>query len=764
MGADALDQAGLDTQLARALHQRGRLDVGTLRGFLEEARGARGGGGDGPTLARVLAGRGVVPREELLAVLTALQQGGGAAQGSQSGEGWVARAQSGEAALASWVGRAAPPQTAPPPASADAAPPSAPLGPLGDDDPTSRLPRAERDPWRPGARVGGLDLVDVLGRGGMGIVFLAQDPETSGRFALKTVPREADENLLARFRREGEAQARVDDHPNVARVRRLGEEEGRPYLVMDHLPGGSLEDRLRRGPLPFDEAARVGAQVARGLAHLHAAGVVHRDLKPANVLFDAEGGARLTDFGLAAVEGAAGLTRSQDVVGTPSFMAPEQAMGERAAVGPWSDVFAFGALLHVALTGRQPFEGATSVEVMTRVITDDPPPVRSLRPDVPPALEAVCVTAMRKDRERRGTAAEHAAALEAFLTAAADSGAHESVGPSRLGAASVVAVVAAAAAALLGAALGYAAGREAGRAETAAVTQPPTVEPLAPPQEPAAPAPPDLLRWAWPPDAARRYSLTHDAEMPLMGVQVRSKQVLDLVLRAHAVAEGRLLVTATIEALAWTTESDMSGPLGQFAQVAEDTRTSPDGGRLASARGKEFTFLLDAATGAVSEVSGLEGIHGELEATAGEPLRQFLRFFMTGSRDELRRRLDRVFHVLPAAAPGRGAAATRWSRLARLEEGELLLGAEWLDPELGYEVSPIGEKFKITWSGASDGPNAARRSIEGAAYFTEGAVERAEWTERRVGVARMAGPGSSGPVRSRHVTRLERVRGGPGAR
>ncbi len=269
--------------------------------------------------------------------------------------------------------------------------------------------------WRPGAAFDGLELLERLGQGGMGVVFLAQD--ASGRkVAVKTLPDGATAALAVRFQREGETQARVDAHPNVLRVHRAGEAFGRRYLVLDYAEGGDLAARLATGPLPPREAARLVRDLARGLAHVHARGVLHRDLKPANVLFDAQGVPKLTDFGLARAEDSGSLTATGELLGTPAYAAPEQVSGERGAVGEGSDVYGLGAVLYHCLSGRPPFDGSTVLEVVRTILVRPPPPPRELVPEIPPELEAVCLRALAKAPEERWpSAAALAEALEAAL-------------------------------------------------------------------------------------------------------------------------------------------------------------------------------------------------------------------------------------------------------------------------------------------------------------------------------------------------------------
>ena len=258
----------------------------------------------------------------------------------------------------------------------------------------------------------GYEVLGELGRGGMGVVHRARDPRLGREVAIKRFLGDwrHDPESQARFAREAQVLARLN-HPNVVRVHAY-RAEGEPYLVMDLLTGGSLAARLRGGkPLALPEALAVLEQVGAGLAAAHAAGVLHRDLKPANVLFAEAGHAVLTDFGLARSADAQSLTQTGEILGTPAYMPPEQASGDRRALGPASDVYALGALGYALVTGRAPFEGRTLVNVLHQVLEDPPTPPRTLRPDLPPAVEAVLLRCLRKPpRERFAT-------VEAFLEA-----------------------------------------------------------------------------------------------------------------------------------------------------------------------------------------------------------------------------------------------------------------------------------------------------------------------------------------------------------
>jgi eukaryotic-like serine/threonine-protein kinase len=202
-----------------------------------------------------------------------------------------------------------------------------------------------------------------------------------------------------RFEREARAAAALA-HPNIVQLFDYGDEEGRPYMVFEYLPAGSLEQRLADGqPLPDEEAARIAAEIAAGLRHAHERGVVHRDLKPANVLFDAEGRAKIADFGIAHVRGADTITDAGTVLGTAAYISPEQAAGEAAT--PASDVYSFGVVLYRMLSGRLPFEAESAVELAAMHRTADPPPLTSIRADVPASLAAVAMAALAKRPDAR---------------------------------------------------------------------------------------------------------------------------------------------------------------------------------------------------------------------------------------------------------------------------------------------------------------------------------------------------------------------------
>ncbi len=265
--------------------------------------------------------------------------------------------------------------------------------------------------------IGRYRLLGRLGAGGMGTVYRAHDPHLDRIVALKLPrldgPAEQRASRAQRFQREARAAARIL-HPNVCPIFDVGEHDGAAFVVMAYIDGPSLAQVLeQRGR--FDDIREVvvlARQVLDGLAEVHANGIIHRDVKPGNILLDAAGRAILTDFGLARPEEAgAGLTSDGAVIGTPAYMAPEQAAGRADQVGPWTDLYAVGVVLYHTLTGRLPFEGP-AVAVLGAVLRDEPPPPRRFRPDLDPALERVVLRAMSKEpRSRFADAREFGAAL-----------------------------------------------------------------------------------------------------------------------------------------------------------------------------------------------------------------------------------------------------------------------------------------------------------------------------------------------------------------
>jgi tetratricopeptide (TPR) repeat protein/predicted Ser/Thr protein kinase len=257
-----------------------------------------------------------------------------------------------------------------------------------------------------------------LGRGGMGVVYLARHVQLNRPVALKMVLAgsfASDEQRL-RFLIEAEMAARIK-HPNITQVYEIGTFDTRPYYALEYVAGGSLGDAWRKGGhAPRDGAAMV-EKLARAVQAAHAQGIIHRDLKPANVLLELDGTPKIADFGLAKKmdSGDVTMTGSAAVLGTPKYMAPEQALGQSKDVGPATDVYGLGAILYEALTGRPPFKGANVLETLEQVRTHEPTPPSRVRRDVPRDLEWICLKCLRKEpQDRYSTAAELADDLRRF--------------------------------------------------------------------------------------------------------------------------------------------------------------------------------------------------------------------------------------------------------------------------------------------------------------------------------------------------------------
>jgi WD40 repeat protein/tetratricopeptide (TPR) repeat protein len=265
--------------------------------------------------------------------------------------------------------------------------------------------------------VPGYELLSEMGRGGMGVVYRARQTRLGRVVALKMILAggHADEQELKRFRNEAEAVARLQ-HPNIVQIHEVGEHEGLPFLSLEFCGGESLENKLAGTPLPPAEAAALVETLARAMHAAHQKGVVHRDLKPANVLLTEDGLPKITDFGLAKRLDDIGHTATGTVMGTPSYMAPEQARGTGGATAPAVDVYALGALLYECLTGRPPFRAATTLDTLAQVVSDDPVPPRRLQPKTPRDLETICLTCLRKEPAKRyASAGELADDLHRFL-------------------------------------------------------------------------------------------------------------------------------------------------------------------------------------------------------------------------------------------------------------------------------------------------------------------------------------------------------------
>jgi predicted Ser/Thr protein kinase len=262
----------------------------------------------------------------------------------------------------------------------------------------------------------GYEVVRVIGQGGMGVVYEAVQLLLGRRVAIKMIsgPR-LGPKLLGRFQAEAEAAARLQ-HPNVLQIFEVGQVRDRPFFSMEYVDGGTLAQLIAQEPIPVRRSAELVDTLARAVHTAHAQGIIHRDLKPANILLSQDGTPKIADFGLAKLLDAdSGHTQTGEVLGTPSYMAPEQAEGMKD-IGPGADVWALGAILYELLTRRPPFQGASALDSLRLVTSRDPIAPRKLNPSVPPDLEAICLKCLEKSVARRyASAQELADDLRRFL-------------------------------------------------------------------------------------------------------------------------------------------------------------------------------------------------------------------------------------------------------------------------------------------------------------------------------------------------------------
>jgi TolB-like protein/Tfp pilus assembly protein PilF len=254
---------------------------------------------------------------------------------------------------------------------------------------------------------GDYELLEEVGRGGQGVVFRARQKSLNRTVALKVISlgQWASKAHLKRFRLEAEAAARLE-HPGIVPIHEVGERDGSCYFSMKFVEGGQLDEVARREPMPIRRAVELIAKVARTVHYAHEHGILHRDIKPGNILLDATGEPHLTDFGLARlVESESSVTQTLDVLGTPSYMAPEQAVGNNAAVSSATDVYGLGAVFYQLLTGQPPFAGGATYETIKLLLDTEARPPRLLNPKVDRDLSTICLKCLEKDPKRRYTSA-----------------------------------------------------------------------------------------------------------------------------------------------------------------------------------------------------------------------------------------------------------------------------------------------------------------------------------------------------------------------
>ncbi|MFO1063413.1 MAG: serine/threonine-protein kinase [Pirellulales bacterium] len=267
-------------------------------------------------------------------------------------------------------------------------------------------------------RVGDYELIEQIGNGGMGVVYRAVQVSLNRAVAVKMIQRSRLSSDLERQRFLAEAQATARlDHPGIVPVYEVGEFDGSPFFSMQFVNGCTLADRLTAGPLPQREAARIIATVARAIDYAHREGILHRDLKPSNILLDGEERPLVSDFGLVKfLDGQNSLTSTGSILGTPSYMSPEQAAGRGAATGPAADIYSLGTVLYHCLTGRTPFLANSPIEMALKIIEHDPPLPRLLEPNIDRDLEMIVIRCLQKPPDLRyPTAGQLADDLESFL-------------------------------------------------------------------------------------------------------------------------------------------------------------------------------------------------------------------------------------------------------------------------------------------------------------------------------------------------------------
>jgi serine/threonine protein kinase len=260
----------------------------------------------------------------------------------------------------------------------------------------------------PGARLGSYEILSLLGRGGMGEVYLAEDTRLNRKVALKVLPAESvtDERAKSRLLREARAAARLD-HPNICAVYEVGNAEGLSFIVMQYVEGQTLAERLSGKPLDEDAALAVATQVAAALTEAHRQGIVHRDIKPQNIMLSPRGHVRVLDFGLAQGTSVTGgkaataslMTATGLIAGTVPYMSPEQLRGEE--LDGRSDIFSFGSVLHEMISGEHPFSAANTADTISAILTEEPPPLRDDTAVGSAELQRIVGKCLEKDRERR---------------------------------------------------------------------------------------------------------------------------------------------------------------------------------------------------------------------------------------------------------------------------------------------------------------------------------------------------------------------------
>lgn len=255
---------------------------------------------------------------------------------------------------------------------------------------------------------GNYELLEQIAEGGMGIVYRGQKKSSGQIVAIKVLGEghRTSQEAQERFAREARTLEMLK-HPNIVSILEVGIENEVPYFCMDFIEGESLSDIIDRGPLEIDRAISIVKDICGGLEYAHRLGVVHRDIKSSNILIDKDGTPKITDFGLAkCMDSITVITRTGSLLGTPSYMSPEQAKGQLGRIGPRSDIYSLGVVFYKMLTGRNPFEGESTVEIYQNILTVDPPPPSHDRPQINKKIDQICMKCLKKDAFQRFKTAE----------------------------------------------------------------------------------------------------------------------------------------------------------------------------------------------------------------------------------------------------------------------------------------------------------------------------------------------------------------------
>lgn len=558
----------------------------------------------------------------------------------------------------------------------------------------------------------------------MGAVYRAFDPELGREVAIKVLNGgdQASEAQRARFLREGEVLARLR-HPHVVALHEVGEIEGALYLVLDLVEGETLKARLRRlGPLDLSEALRITTQLAGALVQIHERGALHRDLKPENVLLDREQRPLLTDFGLASdLKSPDQLSKTGNFMGTPGFASPEQARGDRALIGPTTDVFGLGAILYACLTGRAPFEGGTLLVLIAATQRATPELPSAGRPEIPPEVDALCLRCLEKDPQARFASAQ--ALLEALEAAPREGRGRSKSGVARGGLAILILVA-------LGIVIGSAINQSRSQATPSA-----TPGPSRSPRVRRSPSGPRLLRWQAAQGTKQRWTLKATSR-----IAVEAPPDLAAVKDMLGAGRSGVVYSLDVEVLRTTPEEIVL----DFAITHFSLEGQPEGERpqsLASdllPKGHPYLRLLGhpiqvsfvPATGRVLRVVGVDEL-AQIVNTAtqgrGGPPQGF-----QGNQD-LETILNRLLHVLPGdegkrAWKVREAVDLSAIEVASFQESLAPFGAEIVYDKLGLTkrcTATRGLPATLRWH-AQD----SLRDLSGEATFVDGQIRRSRVVDR----------------------------------